>query len=68
MKNGNRKTENGQKNRTNQKAKKPKYSIKDYQDDKDVVFDAKSTELIEATIAVLNAIDKQVKRSQNGKK
>ncbi len=59
MKNENRKT---------QKTKKPKYSIRDYQDDKDVVFDAKTNELIEATIAVLNAIDKQVIQSQNGKR
>lgn len=58
MKNGNQKI---------QKTKKPKYSIKDYQDDK-AVFDAKSTELIEATIAVLNAIDKQERHLQNGKK
>ena len=49
MKNGNQKT---------QKTKKPKYSIKDYQDGQEN-FDAKTTELIEATIAVLNAIDKQ---------
>lgn len=62
MKNGNPKTEK------TPKTKKPKYSIRDYQDDKDVVFDAKTTELIEATIAVLNAIDKQEKASQNGKK
>ena len=58
MKNGNQKT---------QKTKKPKYSIKDYQDTKDVVFDAKTTKLIEATIAVLNAIDKQEKFLKNGK-
>lgn len=58
MKNGNPKI---------QKTKKPKYSIKDYQDDK-AVFDAKSIELIEATIAVLNAIDKQEKLLKNGKK
>lgn len=58
MKNGNHKI---------QKAKKPKYSIKDYQDDKDVVFDAETQERIDATIAVLQAIDHQEKLSKNGK-
>ena len=57
MKNGNGKTT---------KTTKPKYSIKDYQDDK-AVFDTKTTELIEATIAVLKAIDKQENLSQHGK-
>ncbi len=57
MKNGNGKI---------QKAKTPKYSIKDYQDD-NVVFDAKTNELIEATIAVMKAIGKQEKLKANGK-
>lgn len=58
MKNGNRKI---------QKTKQPKYSIKDYQDDKDVVFDAETQERIDATIAVLQAIDRQEKLLKNGK-
>lgn len=58
MKNGNPKI---------QKTKKPKYSIKDYQDDK-AVFDKETQERIDATIAVLNAIDQQEKLLKNGKK
>ena len=61
MKNGN------QKSQKSQKAKKPKYSIRDYQDDKDVVFDAETQERIDATIAVLQAIDRQEKLKENGK-
>ena len=53
------KNENGKTTKT----KKPKYSIKDYQDD-NVVFDAKTNELIEATIAVLKAIGEQEKLKQ----
>lgn len=57
MKNGNRKT---------QKAKKPKYSIRDYQNEKEV-FDAETQARIDATIAVLQAIDRQEKLKENGK-
>ena len=58
MKNGNPKI---------QKTKKPKYSIKDYQADKDIVFDAETQERIDATIAVLQAINRQEKLKENGK-
>ena len=61
MKNGNQKTQKSQ------KAKKPKYSIKDYQADKDVVFDEETQARIDATIAVLQAIDRQEKLKENGK-
>lgn len=57
MKNGNKKPE---------KKQKPKYSIKDYQDDT-VVFDKDTQELIDSTIAVLKAIDRQEKLKANGK-
>jgi hypothetical protein len=56
MKNGNLKTA---------KPKKPKYSIKDYQDD-NVVFDKQTEKRIKATIAVLKAIGEQEKLKQNG--
>ncbi len=65
MKNGKSKTEKTQKT---QKARKPKYSIRDYQDDKDTVFDKETLERIEATLAVLQAIDHQEKFLKNGKK
>ncbi len=61
MKNGNHKTEKIP------KTKKPKYSIRDYQDDKDVVFDKETQARIDATIAVLQAIDRDEKLKENGK-
>ena len=57
MKNGNGKI---------QKVKKPKYSIKDYQDD-NVVFDKDTQKLIDATVAVMQAIGEQQKSLKNGK-
>ena len=57
MKNGNGKTT---------KTTKPKYSIKDYQDD-NVVFDKKTEKLIKATVDVLRAIGEQQESLKNGK-
>jgi len=51
---------------TSRKNSKPFYSIKDYAamvED----FDPATKARIESTIAVLNAIDKQIKHLQNGK-
>lgn len=57
MKNGNPKI---------QKAKKPKYSIKDFQTKKEN-FDAATRARIAATIAVLRAIDRQERHLKNDK-
>lgn len=57
MKNGNRKTN---------KIKKPKYTIKDFRDD-NAVFDKETQARIDATIAVLKAIDEQENLKANGK-
>jgi hypothetical protein len=49
-----------------QKVDKPKYSIKDYQDD-NVVFDKDTQARIDATVAIMKAISKQRNSLNNGK-